>query len=49
MFEGPAILRKMVTYGLLLEEEKELDYVLQLSTPKVTEINYLFCALGHLW
>jgi small subunit ribosomal protein S9e len=35
MFEGPALLRKMVTFGLLTEEEKELDYVLQLTTPAV--------------
>jgi small subunit ribosomal protein S9e len=36
MFEGPAIIRKMVTYGLLGEGETELDFVLQLSTPKVS-------------
>jgi len=35
MFEGPAILRKMQKYGLIGEEEKELDFVLQLSTGKV--------------
>ena len=35
LFEGPAILRKMVRYGLLNEDEQELDFVLELSTPKV--------------
>ena len=29
MFEGDALLRRMVRYGLLGEEEKKLDYVLQ--------------------
>jgi len=37
MFEGPAILRKMIRYGLLTEEEAELDFVLELSTPKLLE------------
>uniref|UniRef100_A0A7S2BVT2 30S ribosomal protein S4, chloroplastic n=1 Tax=Florenciella parvula TaxID=236787 RepID=A0A7S2BVT2_9STRA len=37
LFEGPALLRKMVRYGLLSEEEKELDFVLQLTTQKLLE------------
>lgn len=37
VFEGPAILRKMQKYGLIGEEEKELDFVLQLSTGKLLE------------
>ena len=41
MFEGPAILRKMQKYGLIGEEEKELDFVLQLSTGKVQAIQKL--------
>lgn len=35
MFEGPALLRRMVRYGLLTEEERELDFVLQLTTQKL--------------
>jgi small subunit ribosomal protein S9e len=37
VFEGPALMRKMVRYGLLGDEEKELDFVLQLTTPKLLE------------
>jgi len=37
LFEGPALLRRMVRYGLLNEDEKELDFVLQLSTQKILE------------
>ncbi len=37
MFEGDALLRRMVRYGLLAEEEKKLDYVLQLTTSKLLE------------
>jgi small subunit ribosomal protein S9e len=37
MFEGDALLRRMVRYGLLGEEEKKLDYVLQLTTSKLLE------------
>mmetsp|Transcript_4912 Transcript_4912/g.6289 ORF Transcript_4912/g.6289 Transcript_4912/m.6289 type:complete len:191 (-) Transcript_4912:61-633(-) len=37
MFEGPSLLRKMSRYGLLGDEEKELDFVLQLTTPKLLE------------
>ena len=38
MFEGPAIMRSMARYGLLSEEELELDFVLQLTTPKVQDV-----------
>jgi len=37
LFEGPALIRRMIRYGLLSEEEKELDFVLQLSTQKLLE------------
>ncbi|CAM9757416.1 unnamed protein product [Phaeothamnion confervicola] len=37
LFEGPALLRRMVRYGLLNEDNKELDFVLQLSTQKLLE------------
>mmetsp|Transcript_6919 Transcript_6919/g.12828 ORF Transcript_6919/g.12828 Transcript_6919/m.12828 type:complete len:191 (-) Transcript_6919:154-726(-) len=37
MFEAPAIMRKMQRYGLIGDEEKELDFVLQLTTPKLLE------------
>uniref|UniRef100_A0A7S2SP92 Ribosomal protein S4/S9 N-terminal domain-containing protein n=1 Tax=Rhizochromulina marina TaxID=1034831 RepID=A0A7S2SP92_9STRA len=37
VFEGPALLRKMARYGLLTDEEKELDFVLQLTTQKLLE------------
>ncbi len=37
MFGGPALLRRMSRYGLLTDEEKELDFVLQLSTQKLLE------------
>mmetsp|Transcript_13082 Transcript_13082/g.17234 ORF Transcript_13082/g.17234 Transcript_13082/m.17234 type:complete len:196 (+) Transcript_13082:71-658(+) len=37
LFEGPALLRRMVRYGLLNEDEKELDFVLQLTTQKLLE------------
>eukprot|EP00500_Bicosoecida_sp_ms1_P000126 CAMPEP_0203810608 /NCGR_PEP_ID=MMETSP0115-20131106/3039_1 /ASSEMBLY_ACC=CAM_ASM_000227 /TAXON_ID=33651 /ORGANISM="Bicosoecid sp, Strain ms1" /LENGTH=157 /DNA_ID=CAMNT_0050719405 /DNA_START=68 /DNA_END=538 /DNA_ORIENTATION=+ len=36
-FEGDALLRRMVRYKLLGEEEKKLDFVLQLSTQKLLE------------
>mmetsp|Transcript_51115 Transcript_51115/g.122961 ORF Transcript_51115/g.122961 Transcript_51115/m.122961 type:complete len:191 (+) Transcript_51115:48-620(+) len=36
-FEGEALLRRMVRYKLLGEDEKELDFVLQLSTQKLLE------------
>jgi small subunit ribosomal protein S9e len=37
LFEGPALLRKMTRYGLLDDDQKELDYVLQLTTQKLLE------------
>eukprot|EP00612_Vaucheria_litorea_P004749 CAMPEP_0171462648 /NCGR_PEP_ID=MMETSP0945-20130129/6598_1 /TAXON_ID=109269 /ORGANISM="Vaucheria litorea, Strain CCMP2940" /LENGTH=192 /DNA_ID=CAMNT_0011989209 /DNA_START=47 /DNA_END=625 /DNA_ORIENTATION=+ len=37
LFEGPALLRRMVRFGLISEEEKELDFVLQLTTQKLLE------------
>jgi len=37
LFEGPALLRKMIRYGLLDDDQKELDYVLQLTTQKLLE------------
>ena len=37
LFEGAALIRRLVSYGLLGEEEKALDYVLQLSTQKLLE------------
>jgi len=37
LFEGPALLRKMTRYGLLADDEKELDFVLQLTTQKLLE------------
>lgn len=37
LFEGPALLRRMVRFGLLGEDEKELDFVLQLTTEKMLE------------
>lgn len=37
LFEGPALLRRMVRFGLLGEDERELDFVLQLTTEKMLE------------
>lgn len=37
LFEGPALLRQMTRYGLLGEDEKELDFVLQLTTQKLLD------------
>jgi len=37
VFEGEALLRRMSRYGLLNEDELELDFVLQLSTQKILE------------
>merc|ERR1711959_860267 len=37
MFQGEALLRRMVRMGLLLENEKKLDYVLGLTTAKIME------------
>lgn len=36
-FEGEALLRRMIRYKLLGEDEKRLDFVLQLSTQKLLE------------
>lgn len=37
LFEGPALLRRMVRFGLLGDDERELDFVLQLTTEKMLE------------
>jgi small subunit ribosomal protein S9e len=37
IFEGAALLRRMSRYGLLADDELELDFVLQLSTQKLLE------------
>merc|ERR1719324_2181910 len=37
IFQGEALLRRMVRLGLLLESEKKLDYVLGLTTAKIME------------
>mmetsp|Transcript_5479 Transcript_5479/g.9756 ORF Transcript_5479/g.9756 Transcript_5479/m.9756 type:complete len:144 (-) Transcript_5479:212-643(-) len=37
VFEGQALLRRMVRYGLLTEDEQKLDFVLQLSTQRFLE------------
>merc|ERR1712060_767293 len=37
MFQGDALLRRMVRMGLLLESEKKLDYVLGLTNAKIME------------
>mmetsp|Transcript_13289 Transcript_13289/g.18109 ORF Transcript_13289/g.18109 Transcript_13289/m.18109 type:complete len:194 (+) Transcript_13289:13-594(+) len=37
MFEGDALLNRMIRLGLLGEEEKRLDFVLSLSTSKLLE------------
>merc|ERR1711897_5832 len=37
MFQGEALLRRMIRLGLLLESEKKLDYVLGLTTAKLME------------
>jgi ribosomal protein uS4 len=37
MFEGDALLRRMVQYGVLSEDEKKLDAVLSLSTQRFLE------------
>merc|ERR1712224_679549 len=37
IFQGEALLRRMVRIGLLLESEKKLDYVLGLTTAKLME------------
>jgi ribosomal protein uS4 len=37
IFQGEALIRRLVRYGLLSEEERKLDFVLQLSTQKILE------------
>merc|ERR1712203_860887 len=37
VFQGEALLRRMVRMGLLEESEKKLDYVLGLTTAKIME------------
>ncbi|EGR28041.1 hypothetical protein IMG5_184430 [Ichthyophthirius multifiliis] len=37
LFEGSALLRRMIKYGLLSENEKKLDYVLGLTLHKLME------------
>lgn len=37
LFEGEALIRRMVRFGLLGEDEKKLDYVLGLTTNKMME------------
>merc|ERR1711998_699952 len=37
IFAGDALLRRMVRLGLLLENERKLDYVLGLTTAKIME------------
>lgn len=37
MFQGEALLRRMIRLGLLLETEKKLDYVLGLTTARIME------------
>jgi len=37
VFEGGALMRRMSRYGLLGEEELELDFILQLTTQKLLE------------
>ena len=37
IFQGEALLRRMVRLGLLLESEKKLDFVLGLTTAKIME------------
>lgn len=37
VFEGEALIRRMVRFGLLMENEKKLDYVLGLTVHKMME------------
>merc|ERR1712100_199433 len=37
IFQGEALLRRMVRLGLLLENERKLDYVLGLTTARIME------------
>ena len=37
LFEGEALIRRMIRLGLLSKEERKLDYVLALNTPQFLE------------
>jgi len=37
IFEGTALLRRMSRYGLLADDELELDFILQLTTQKLLD------------
>ncbi len=37
IFQGEALMRNLVRYGLLTDEQRKLDFVLQLSTQKLLE------------
>ncbi|KAF0739838.1 hypothetical protein Ae201684P_016864 [Aphanomyces euteiches] len=37
LFEGPALMRRLKRFGLLAEDENELDFVLQMNTQKLLE------------
>ena len=37
LFEGEALIRRMVRFGLLQEDERKVDYVLGLTTHKMME------------
>jgi small subunit ribosomal protein S9e len=37
LFEGSALLRRMLRYGLINEQERKLDYVLGLTVHKMME------------
>ncbi|ETV64145.1 ribosomal protein S4 [Aphanomyces astaci] len=37
LFEGPALIRRLKRYGLLADDENELDFVLQMNTQKLLE------------
>ena len=37
IFQGEALMRRLVRYGLLSDDERKLDFVLQLSTQKLLE------------
>jgi small subunit ribosomal protein S9e len=37
LFEGASLMRRLTRYGLLNEDERKLDYVLQLSTQRLLE------------
>eukprot|EP00501_MAST-03F_sp_TOSAG23-6_P000662 GSMAST32.ASY1.ANO1.687.1 assembled CDS len=49
IFEGHSLMRRLVRYGLLGEDERKLDYVLQLGTQKLLQrrLQTLVAKLGH--